>query len=66
MALFEPIRFEDLWSRSSKLQLTSTSVRVASIPDLILMKQLAGRPQDRLDIEQFEAIQKARRNSEDD
>lgn len=61
-----PIRFDDLWSRSTQMQLQNTSVRVASIPDLIEMKRLAGRPQDHVDIEQLTAIQKAQRKSGDD
>jgi hypothetical protein len=61
-----PVRFEDLWSRSIQMHLQDTSVRVASIPDLIRMKRLAGRPQDLLDIEQLEAIREARGETEDD
>jgi hypothetical protein len=48
------------------MHLQDTSVRVASIPDLIRMKRLAGRPQDLLDIEQLEAIREARGETEDD
>ncbi len=61
-----PIPFEELWSRSNELQLQNTSVRVASIPDLIHMKRLAGRPQDQIDIEQLENILEARGKSKDD
>ena len=61
-----PIPFEELWSRSNEMQLQDTSVRVAAIPDLIRMKRLAGRPQDQIDIEQLETIQKAKSKSEND
>lgn len=61
-----PIPFEDLWSRSAEVELRDTTVRVASIPDLIRLKRLAGRPQDRADIEQLEAIQRAGRKRRDD
>jgi hypothetical protein len=55
-----PIDFEELWARSEVLTLTGTTVRVASIPDLIRMKKLAGRPVDRLDIEELQAIMRRR------
>ena len=61
-----PVPFEELWSRSQELELRDTIVRVASIPDLIRLKRLAGRPQDLADIEQLEAILKAKRTREDD
>ncbi len=51
-----PIDFDQLWSRAELIALATTSVRVASIPDLIAMKRLAGRAQDREDIEALEAI----------
>jgi predicted nucleotidyltransferase len=57
-----PLPFEDLWSRSEEFKLTGTTVRVASIPDLIHLKRLAGRPQDLADVEQLEAIRQARKN----
>jgi hypothetical protein len=53
-----PIDFELLWARSEEVALSRTRVRVASIQDLILMKRLAGRPEDHLDIEALEAIRK--------
>jgi hypothetical protein len=52
----EPIAFEDLWARSVVLPLASTSVRVASIPDLVELKRRAGRPQDLTDIQALETI----------
>lgn len=51
-----PIPFADLWARSVEVRLSGTTVRVASIPDLIDMKRLAGRPIDLVDIENLEAI----------
>jgi len=60
-----PVPFEDLWSRSEEFELRGTTVRVASIPDLIHLKRLAGRSQDRADIEQLEAILKAKRKGKD-
>lgn len=56
-----PIPFEELWSRSDQFELSQTTVRVASIPDLIQLKRLAGRPQDLADIEQLDAILRARK-----
>ena len=60
-----PLPFEDLWARSAKFDLEDTTVRVASIPDLIHLKRQAGRPQDQADIEQLEAILRAKKKSED-
>jgi len=50
------IDFKQLWRRSELLDLAETTVRVASIPDLVAMKRKAGRPQDLADIEALEAI----------
>jgi predicted nucleotidyltransferase len=60
-----PIPFEELWSRSIELDLAHTTIRVASIADLIHLKRLAGRPQDLLDIQRLEAIVKARQERGD-
>ena len=57
-----PIPFEELWSRSSRFELQDTIVHVASIPDLIHLKRLAGRPQDQADIVQLEAILKMKKS----
>lgn len=61
-----PVPFEELWSRSEQFDLRHTSVRVASIQDLIHMKRLAGRPQDLADIEHLETIMTAKRSGKDD
>ena len=61
-----PVPFEDLWSRSQVFELRDTTVRVASIPDLIHLKRLAGRPQDQADVEQLEAILETKKKGEDD
>ena len=42
----EPIPFEELWGRSIEVALENLRVRIASIPDLITMKELAGRRLD--------------------
>lgn len=59
-----PIDFEELWSRSEDVPLSGTTARVASIPDLIRLKRLAGRPEDALDIEALEAILERRAEME--
>ena len=61
-----PIPFEELWSRSDEFKLQETTVRVASLRDLIHLKGLAGRPQDLADIEQLEAILKAKKRRGND
>ena len=53
----EPIPFEELWDRSELVALDDLSVRIASIPDLIRMKELAGRPIDEEDIAELRRIQ---------
>ncbi len=56
----EVVPFEDLLARSEEFRVGVTKMRVASIPDLIAMKRLAGRPRDLEDIEALEEIHRRR------
>ncbi len=60
-----PIPFEELWSRAVLVELPAGPIRVASIGDMITMKQKAGRPQDSADIEALEALRDERRQEPD-
>ena len=51
-----PVPFDELWSRSQLIALPSVKVRVASIQDLIRMKENTGRSLDSADIEALEAL----------
>jgi hypothetical protein len=53
----EPIPFEELWNRSAVVPLGERSVHVASIGDLIRMKELADRPIDREDVTRLREIE---------
>jgi hypothetical protein len=50
-----PVPFEDLWSAASVASVGGQEVRIASISHLIRMKEPAGRPQDRADVERRRA-----------
>lgn len=52
----QPIPYQELLQRSVVMNLDSINVRVCSIDDLIVMKQLAGRAKDLADIEQLTKI----------
>jgi hypothetical protein len=52
----EPLPFEPAYARAVQVSLGPVAARVAAIPDLIRLKQQAGRPQDRDDIERLEEI----------
>ena len=51
-----PIDFESLWGRSLLVPLGTTTARIVSIQDLIALKRLADRPEDRRDIAALEEI----------
>jgi predicted nucleotidyltransferase len=51
-----PIAFDDLYQRSKLIALDEITLRVASIPDLITLKRLSGRPEDLSDIAELEKI----------
>ena len=56
-----PIPFDELWQHSTRIGIgKGLNVRVASIADLIRLKELAGRPQDLADIDRLRSIQEAR------
>ena len=51
-----PIAFEDLYQRAKRISLDELTLRIASIPDLIELKRLSGRPEDLRDIAELEKI----------
>ena len=51
-----PIEFESFYGRSEECDIGSCPVRIASIQDLIQLKRLANRSQDREDIAKLEQI----------
>jgi predicted nucleotidyltransferase len=58
--------YGSLKSKASRIELDGTTVLVASIDDMIAMKQAAGRPQDMIDVESLEiARRRVRRRSPD-
>jgi|HubBroStandDraft_6_1064221.scaffolds.fasta_scaffold1200854_2 hypothetical protein len=57
-----PIGFADLWSRAEEISYWDTTIRIASIPDLIHLKRLAGRPEDMRDVEALEEILRRKRD----
>ena len=50
------VTFDALWADAKTVTLGGYPLRVASIAQLILLKQVAGRPQDRADIERLKAL----------
>lgn len=61
-----PIAFDAVWSQAEVIALGPVSIRIASIPDLIALKRLAGRPQDLIDIEKLIEIQKLNEHRDDE
>ena len=62
MFVENPIDFDLLYERSQIVTLTTTTVRIASIEDLIQLKRLANRPEDQRDIEALQAIRRSKRD----
>lgn len=50
--------YEQLAERALKVEWAGTTIKVASLEDLIAMKRDAGRPKDVLAVEELEAIQR--------
>jgi predicted nucleotidyltransferase len=59
LAHVEPLgAYEDIAPRAARVRLDSIEVLVASLDDLIRIKRHIGRPKDRLDLLQLEAIKR--------
>ena len=56
------VSFDEAWSRRVEKSIGDLVVRLASLEDLIRLKEASGRQRDRSDIE---ALRKARRLSDD-
>ena len=56
MFVIEPFDFEQEYGESLDKPLGDIHVRFVSIPTLIRMKETAGRPQDKLDIEELRLL----------
>ena len=59
-----PIPFTELRLRAERMAIDGVPVYICSIDDLITLKQLAGRPQDLIDIEKLRRIQEKRKRGE--
>ncbi len=60
MFVTEPFDFDEEYAHALAKPLGGVTVRFVSIPTLIRMKQLAGRAQDKIDIEFLQKISNAR------
>jgi hypothetical protein len=56
--LENPIDFESAYAKRKDLRIEDFTIPLASVPDLITMKQISGREQDRSDIEALRQIQR--------
>lgn len=55
-----PFPFEEMYADAKLISVWNTPVRICSVDHLIAMKKRAGRPQDLLDIEAIETVQRRR------
>jgi len=55
--------FEGLWERATELDVFGMAVRVASLEDIIAMKQAAGRPKDQQHLLELRDLQQYLRNT---
>ena len=55
--------FEGLWTRAERRSVGGMDIRIASIEDLLSMKQVAGRPKDIEHIRQLQALKELRAES---
>lgn len=51
-----PLDFDTVFDRADAIEWRGHQIRVASLPSVVGFKRLAGRPQDRLDLTELEAI----------
>lgn len=51
-----PFDFDTVFDRADSIEWRGHEIRVASLPSVVGFKRLAGRPQDRLDLTELEAI----------
>jgi hypothetical protein len=51
-----PLDYETVSSRAETIEWGGRTIRIASLPSVVGFKRLAGRPQDRLDLSELEAI----------
>jgi hypothetical protein len=56
--LENPIDFESAYAKRKDLRIEDFTIPLASVPDLITLKQISGREQDRSDIEALRQIQR--------
>lgn len=54
--LFPPVSFADMACRAEVLHLAGTAIRIATVDDLISLKQASGRPIDLSDIEHLKRV----------
>lgn len=60
----DPLPFEGLWQGAELMDVGGVSIPVASIPDLIRLKEMAGRSQDVGDVDALREIEAHRRGRE--